>query len=126
MPTIDERRHFLRVLFDRPANLTQGPISWTSKIIDLSLKGALVASPANWDDTVGEVELSFDLTEIPDQQENTHIKMLMRVCHNEANVLGLECLQLDIESASHLKRLIELNLGDESLLHRQLEHLVAP
>jgi hypothetical protein len=38
--------------------------------------------------------------------------------------IGLECLQLDIDSAGHLRRLIELNLAEESLLQRQLAQLV--
>jgi hypothetical protein len=30
---------------------------------------------------------------------------------------------IDIDSISHLKRLVELNVGDEALLHRELEQL---
>ncbi len=30
---------------------------------------------------------------------------------------------IDIESIAHLRRLVELNVGDDSLLHRDLEHL---
>ncbi len=34
------------------------------------------------------------------------------------------CEHIDIDSITHLKRLIELNLGDEALLHRELAHLI--
>jgi hypothetical protein len=33
---------------------------------------------------------------------------------------------MELDSASHLKRLIELNVGSEDLLHRNLENLSHP
>ncbi|SGY99051.1 Putative uncharacterized protein [Moritella viscosa] len=43
--------------------------------------------------------------------------------HNEDHVLGLRCTRIDINSISELRRLVQLNLADESLLHRDIEHL---
>ncbi|HXK57002.1 MAG TPA: PilZ domain-containing protein, partial [Gammaproteobacteria bacterium] len=37
--------------------------------------------------------------------------------------LGLRCVSIDMESIGHLRRLVELNLGDAELLHRDLESL---
>ncbi|MGR5542444.1 PilZ domain-containing protein, partial [Vibrio campbellii] len=31
--------------------------------------------------------------------------------------------EIDIESISHLKRIVQLNVGDDQLLHREIEHL---
>jgi len=30
---------------------------------------------------------------------------------------------IDIESIGHIKRMVELNVGDDELLHREIEHL---
>jgi hypothetical protein len=38
-------------------------------------------------------------------------------------VVGLHCRHIDIESLAHLRRLIELNLGDPALLERELAAL---
>ncbi|CCQ10776.1 hypothetical protein PALB_16430 [Pseudoalteromonas luteoviolacea B = ATCC 29581] len=51
------------------------------------------------------------------------IAMQVEVRHIEDNHLGLHCSQIDLESVTHLKRLIELNLGDDTILHRELEQL---
>ena len=37
--------------------------------------------------------------------------------------LGFVCRHIDLDSISHLRRLVELNLGDESLLERELAAL---
>lgn len=37
--------------------------------------------------------------------------------------LGFVCRHIDLDSISHLRRLVELNLGDEQLLERELAAL---
>jgi hypothetical protein len=39
--------------------------------------------------------------------------------------VGLRCDRLDVDSMSHLRRLVELNLGDPALLERDLQSLIA-
>lgn len=39
-------------------------------------------------------------------------------------ILHLKIDHIDIESIGHLRRLVELNVGSDELLHRELEHLV--
>ncbi|EEX38264.1 hypothetical protein VIB_000209 [Vibrio metschnikovii CIP 69.14] len=39
-------------------------------------------------------------------------------------ILHIKIVHIDLESIAHLKRLVELNIGDDELLHRDLEHLV--
>ena len=45
------------------------------------------------------------------------------IAHQDENILGLSCEKMDIDSVSHLKRLVELNLGDQDLLERELDSL---
>jgi len=35
-------------------------------------------------------------------------------------LLGLSCREIDLDSITHLRRLVALNLGDEALLDREL------
>ena len=46
------------------------------------------------------------------------------VVHRAAARLGMRCTSIDLESVGHLRRMVELNLGDEELLHRELAALI--
>jgi len=48
------------------------------------------------------------------------------VAHSEAGHIGLTCQHIDLDSAAHLRRLVELNLGDETQLRRKLQALILP
>jgi hypothetical protein len=41
------------------------------------------------------------------------------IVHHLANYYGLVCRDIDLESVTHLRRLVELNLGDEALAERE-------
>ena len=53
------------------------------------------------------------------------ISMEVEATHLDDKRLGVYCHHIDIDSATHLKRMIELNVGDEELLHRELEQLLS-
>ncbi|OQX30357.1 MAG: hypothetical protein B0D96_03170 [Candidatus Sedimenticola endophacoides] len=111
-----ERRNFNRVLFDTPVTLDGGGCGYESTLIDLSLKGALVRLPEQFSATTGSpVELRIGLNE-----GQLTITMQTEVAHATGGTLGLKCLNIDIDSITHLRRLIELNLGDPELLKRDL------
>jgi len=115
-----ERRRFFRVIFSTPAQLCQGERCWQAKLLDLSLQGALVEQPEGWpDDVSGRFELSFALA-----GSDIEIRMEVEPSHAGKNRLGLYCHHIDIDSVSHLKRLIELNVGNADMLQRELAHLL--
>ncbi len=118
---MENRRRFTRVIFKRPALLIDGDQSYTCQLLDLSLNGALTSTPANFDVRKGMVLiLRFRLAD-----SDIDISMETEVTHIEADHIGLKCLLMDLDSATHLKRLIELNVGDDALLHRELAELIA-
>jgi hypothetical protein len=45
------------------------------------------------------------------------------VVHEELEEVGLQCNAIDIDSISHLRRLIELNLGDDGQINKELSQL---
>ncbi len=110
------RRLFSRVLFDAPCELQQGDLIWESQALDLSLQGVLLQKPDGLNAQIGE---SF-LIGIRLGDDTTIINMTGALRHEEDGRLGFECLSMDLDSATHLRRLVELNLGDEAELHREL------
>jgi len=121
---MQERRHFTRIIYRTPATLRFHGVDYSAEILDLSLKGALVSKPNNWPaacDMSQPALLKFDLS-----NSDISIEMTVSLAHVEVTQLGLQCEQIEIDSVTHLKRLIELNMGDEAELHRELENLAVP
>ena len=117
-----ENRRFTRIVFSTPASLIQDNKQWLTELVDLSLKGALVLKPADWRANIGErFTLDFKLP-----GSDIDICMQVHKAHERDNCLGLTCDSIDIDSATHLRRLIELNVGSAQLLNRDLEHLAIP
>ncbi len=115
-----EKRHFTRIAFDARARLLQGKSDWPTQLVDISLKGALVEQPAQSQLKRGDaVSLHLLLSD-----EETEIRMDGHVAHQEGGHLGLVCDHIDVDSVSHLRRIVELNTGSEALLEREFNALV--
>ncbi|WP_104402908.1 PilZ domain-containing protein [Vibrio penaeicida] len=115
-----ERRRFSRVIYQAPAKLVQGDLTVNSDIRDLSLHGLLLSgSPANHDFDTSNM-LYVDI-ELPDS--DIVISLEAEIVELNDNFMRLSIHHIDIDSISHLKRLVELNVGDEALLHREIEQL---
>ncbi len=116
-----ERRHFVRVMFAAQAQLACGGAVLDVRVLDLSLKGALITLPSG----VNLTQDALCTLTLPLISGSGSIKMDMQAAHLEGQQLGLLCLHSDIDSVTHLRRLIELQLGDPKLLERDLRELVA-
>lgn len=114
-----ERRHFVRVGFDAPALLTTATDAYSVHVQDLSLKGALLVVPTQASLAAGAL---CQLT-IPLADTGNHIAMSTEVAHAQGLHVGLLCRGIDLDSVTHLRRLIELQLGDPALLERDLGEL---
>jgi len=118
-----ERRHFSRIHFLSNAYLTTASGGrHIGDIQDLSLKGALVAMATGWSGQSGE----GCKLEIPLNHSDAVVTMEGHLAHVAGNVVGIRCESIDLDSISHLRRLVELNLGDAELLNRELSALVSP
>lgn len=119
MNTNDERRRFTRIPFDAECELHSDKGSAVVQLIDISLRGTLVESssplPVELNDRVKlHLYLANDiLIEIP-----------AVLTHAQPPQYGFTAGEMEIDSITHLRRLIELNLGDAALLERELEQLI--
>lgn len=113
-----ERRRFHRFDFEARARLYSGNRMWETELIDISLKGVLLRRP---DGFVGEPGALFRV-EIH-LEGSVVISMSVAEAHLTGDRIGFACERIDMDSFTHLKRLIELNLGDPSLLTRELSAL---
>ena len=114
-----ERRHFVRVSFDAPALLTTSTDAFSVHVLDLSLKGALIMAPA---EAALKAGMLCQIT-IPLAETRNHIAMSTEVAHVRGLHIGLLCRGIVLDSVTHLRRLIELQLGDPALLERDLGEL---
>lgn len=115
------RRQFSRIQFQTEARLSLPQGECGVEVLDLSLKGALVRSERPLPDAVGSTgRLVVRLDEM-----GTTIHMAISVTHQKGDEFGLSCRKIDLDSITHLRRLVELNLGDEALLERELSNLAA-
>jgi hypothetical protein len=118
--TTPQMRHFTRVPFDCDARLISNTHEWPTHLIDISLRGALISKPDDWSGERGD---QFKL-EIFLAGEDIKLFMDVHVSHVEEDRIGFGCDHIDIDSASHLHRLMELNLGDEGQLEREIHEMI--
>lgn len=114
-----DRRHFARVVFEAEAQLITTEASYRAQVIDLSLRGALLELEADPAFETGEPCL-FAL-----RLGDALVKMGGDIAHVQGRQVGLQCRSIDLESISHLRRLVEMNLGGGPLLERELKALLA-
>lgn len=114
-----ERRNFWRAVFHSPVRLATSDGGACARLLDISLRGALLETDSAWQGKPGEecqlyLELAPDVT----------ISMLTTIMHVEERHIGLRCTSIDLESITHLRRLVELNSGDPAILDREFGALV--
>ena len=116
----DERRRFHRIAFDADSEILQGERRWEVLLHDVSLHGILVGQPQDWN---GDPQRPFEARLYLGL--DVLIRMEISLAWARDGLLGFECQHIDLDSISHLRRLVELNLGDEELLGRELALLVS-
>lgn len=115
-----EKRHFTRIRINGSTVVHYLDKKFPAELIDISFKGALITKPKDIElpiDSVCEIQIALEGSDIV-------INMRGHVTHRLDSQVGICCDNIDLDSITHLKRLIELNLGDESLLERELHELV--
>jgi hypothetical protein len=121
--TAAERRQFWRASFHAPAQLSLPDAVLEAELLDISLKGALLELPAGSAVAPGQrCRLRLALGDV---DVDAAIVMETTVAHvHRGRTVGLRCDAIDVDSITHLRRLVQLNAGDPALLERELSALL--
>ena len=118
----ENRRNFSRVKFNSKAYLNYSNSHEQVDLVDISLKGALVTSKYGLDiDT--DNPCTFEL-HLSDSEIVMNISAI--IVYKRDDNLGLKFDNIDLESMIHLRRLVELNVGNPDQIQKELFFLVSP
>ncbi len=115
----EERRQYSRVPFVAQAIISQDNKSFITELIDISLNGLLAKTPEHYY-LRSDMPCSVKIILSPDLA----IHMQVALIHSSHNALGLHCTSIDMDSITHLRRLIESNIEDPNASERVLSELV--
>ncbi len=118
----ENRRHFSRVKFNSKAFLNFESTHEQVDLIDISLKGALISSSIELNIETDN-PCSFEL-HLSDSEIIMNISAV--VVYKRDDNLGLKFDNIDLESMIHLRRLVELNVGNPDQIQKELFFLVTP
>ena len=111
-----ERRNFQRVPFTTNAEILCNNKKYNGELLDISLKGALILGTGHIPLEMGSrCDLTIHLLE-------TEIVLNFEadLIHTEENRLGFKFVSEDTETAMHLRRLLELNIGSSDEIEKEI------
>lgn len=118
--TMKDHRLFQRVKFVTTTDVEINGIIHNSSLVDVSLRGALVAfadhlSPGQGLPCIVTIYL-----------DHSHISLPFRgvTVHSRDNLTGIRFEHIDIESMIHLRRLIELNTANADRVRSELNSFI--
>lgn len=114
-----QHRHFARIPFDADTRIMQGGNAWSVELLDISLNGILFKQPDDW-----SIHPGRPLQVVINLVGRIRIMMEVELVHITNIEAGCHCLHIDLDSITNLKRLVELNIGSDSFLERELQSLI--
>jgi len=116
--SLAEKRQFQRFFYDAKAMFVGDEATFPCRIIDICLKGCMLEFGEPWQ---GSLHSLYTL--VLGLSDEIIISMKLRYAHGQGKQIGFKCEQIDLDSMTNLRRLVELNLGDSALLERELNAL---
>ena len=114
---MDERRHFQRVPFATKADINCEGNKYLGELLDISLQGALVLGKGMIPLEDGSYcELSIHLLD-----SEITLQFEAELVHRRDNKFGFKFISEDTETATHLRRLLELNIGSSEAIDREID-----
>ena len=119
-PASAERRRFQRFRFTSVLRVQHGDQARDCALLDMSFRGFLARCPEGWQPASGDrLRVEWRLAEL------IKLELDAVVMHAADGHMGCSWEARDAQSFAHLKRLVEMNLGDARLMARELEALKA-
>ncbi|MCF6150594.1 MAG: PilZ domain-containing protein [Candidatus Kuenenia sp.] len=116
--TMDGKRHFSRVHFEAHTQVKYHNKTYRGELLDISLKGALLeireAIPVNMGESC---EITIHLP-----SSNINLVFEAKLVHIHQNYFGFKFVSEDIDTITHLRRLIELNIGSHEQVTGELAY----
>jgi len=104
--TFTERRQFGRSEFEAPALVSAAGRNHGARLVDVSLKGALVEHDDTWSAYLGQpCRVRIEL--LP----GALIATDATVAHVEGRHIGLQCSRIDLDGIAHLRHEVDVNAG---------------
>ena len=100
------KRQFDRIKFNCKVKFQVDNSLYDCQLLDISLRGALIT---DYPDNKLKINTLCKLTLTLDQSSNKQIIMEGKISHENNNRIGISCQYIDVDSISHLRKLIELN-----------------
>lgn len=114
-----DKRHFTRISFHQPVKFIHAGHVFSANLLDISLKGALFEPRGDTGLALGD---ACRLSIVLDSEHK--IEMDGEIAHLTLTRIGLKCTGIELESITALRRLVEVNLGDEAALQREFQALL--
>ena len=116
---MEERRKFIRVKFLTQVEVIYFDNSYKAELLDISLNGALI-HPKN------EIPMGLGNTcdlKIGLAAKDLTLDFKVELVHLNGDKFGLKFLTQDIDTMTHLRRLLELNVSDHDRITHELTFL---
>ena len=113
---MSERRNFQRVPFATEVEIYCNEKIYTGELLDISLQGALIRGEKNIpieDDKNCELLIKLVGSEII-------MKFDVTLIHRDKDRFGFRFIGEDTETMTHLRRLLELNIGSSEAIDREI------
>ncbi len=120
METTDSKRNFSRINFAANAQIEFNSEIFESELLDIALKGALIRPKTQTPLERGNCCIlriflhSSDIT----------LTFNAELVHIQQNDLGFRFINIDIDTMTHLRRLLDLNIGDQDKITNELSFLL--
>jgi hypothetical protein len=112
-----EKRDYQRIPFATKAEITCNSNKYHGELINISLQGALVFGKENISIKTGaRCEL---LIHLPDS--NITLQFESDIIYSQKNKFNFKFISEDIQTARHLRRLLELNIGSTEKIDKEID-----
>ena len=109
-------RHFRRIPFQAEVTLSSDQDVWTGELLDVAMKGAMVGTDAPLPLSLGaKYNLCISLPGTP-----ISLDFQAELVHSEESCYGFKFISENLETLTHLRKLIELNTGDAEATRSEL------
>ncbi|PLX91673.1 MAG: PilZ domain-containing protein [Desulfuromonas sp.] len=111
-----EKRNFQRIPFQCSCKVRCEDLTWVGELLDISLRGALFSIP-----TATGLELGANCyLDIVLGEGSAQLLFESELVHIEGDHYGFLFLSEDLETLTHLRRLLELNMGGDETMRQEL------